>query len=252
MSGPLAPIVEIFASIQGEGIFVGMPQIFVRFAGCDLDCLYCDTEYAKQIPEVCTFHLPSGDTTQLPNPVSITQLRTTIDELINRDHFLDTLTLTGGEPLLHPQYIAGLAQSYADEPMTIYLETAGHLPQALAAVSNVVDVVAADIKLPSTLATIVSYDDMREFWKLAIDSDAFAFAKMVLTDAVTENDLIEAGEQLGDLLYDSIPLILQPVTPSAKVQPPSWDDLWRLTHVATHWFYPVRVIPQCHRLIGAR
>ena len=252
MSGPLAPIVEVFASIQGEGIFVGMPQIFVRFPGCDLDCLYCDTEHAKQIPETCALHLPSGDTTQLPNPVSITDLRAAIDELIECDPFLESLALTGGEPLLYPQFIAELAQSYADEPMTTYLETAGHLPEALAGVIAVVDVIAADIKLPSTLTTAVPYDTMREFWQLAELSEAFAFAKMVLTDAVTETDLIEAGRELGELLYDSIPLILQPCTPSERAQPPPWDELWRLTHVATHWFHPVRVIPQCHHLLGAR
>ncbi len=252
MNEPLAPIVEIFASIQGEGIFVGMAQIFVRFAGCDLDCLYCDTEYAKQVPAACTLHLPSGDTEQLPNPLSITDLRAAIDRLIKPDPFIESLALTGGEPLLHPEFIVALAKTYADEPMSIYLETAGHLPEALAFVIAVVDVIAADIKLPSTLATPVSYDDMRDFWALAAISKAFAFAKMVLTDVVTETDLIEAGRELGELLYDKTPLVLQPCTPSERAQPPAWDELWRLTHVATHWFHPVRVIPQCHHLLGAR
>ena len=44
-----APIVEIFSSIQGEGLLVGRRQIFVRFAGCNLDCNYCDTEDSKSV-----------------------------------------------------------------------------------------------------------------------------------------------------------------------------------------------------------
>ena len=252
MNEPLAPIVEIFASIQGEGIFVGMPQIFVRFAGCDLDCLYCDTEYAKQIPEACTLHLPSGDPTELPNPVSIPALRAAIDALVQCAPVLESRSLPGGEPLLHPEFIVALARTYADEPMSIYLETAGHLPDALAFVIPVVDVIAADIKLPSTLTTPVPYKTMRDFWAIADFYEPFAFAKMVLTDAVTETDLIEAGRELGELLYDKTPLILPPCPPSERAQPPPWAALWRLPQVAPPWFPPVRVIPQCHHLLGAR
>lgn len=40
-------IAEVFPTIQGEGIFSGVPALFVRLAGCNLKCFYCDTEYAQ-------------------------------------------------------------------------------------------------------------------------------------------------------------------------------------------------------------
>jgi len=39
---------EIFLSIQGESTFAGLPCAFIRLAGCNLDCVYCDTAYAAQ------------------------------------------------------------------------------------------------------------------------------------------------------------------------------------------------------------
>ena len=43
-----APIIEVFSSIQGEGLLIGRRQIFVRFAGCNLNCNYCDTPESRK------------------------------------------------------------------------------------------------------------------------------------------------------------------------------------------------------------
>jgi len=78
-------IVEMFPAIQGEGHFVGTPAVFVRFAGCNLDCEFCDT------PQKITaaFFLTAKE------------LAEEVVFLCNRGGFsIRHLVFTGGEPLL--------------------------------------------------------------------------------------------------------------------------------------------------------
>lgn len=96
---------EIFRSIQGEGTRAGLPCVFVRLAGCNLRCSWCDTAYAF-----------AGGT------------RMTLDEIVNRVTQLDCnlVELTGGEPLLQPASLP-LMTRLADLGHTVLLETGGSL-----------------------------------------------------------------------------------------------------------------------------
>ena len=101
---------EIFYSIQGESSFIGRPSAFIRLAGCDLRCTYCDTEYAfKEGREM-----------------SIPQILAAVSA------FPVTLVLvTGGEPMLQPD-TGELLRVLLDGGYTVCLETGGHRPvQAL-------------------------------------------------------------------------------------------------------------------------
>lgn len=97
-------ITEIFFSIQGESSFAGLPCIFVRTTGCDLRCVWCDSEY--------TF---TGGTEM------------SLDEILERvrSYPRRLVELTGGEPLLQKD-IHKLAAQLLDEGYQVMIETGGH------------------------------------------------------------------------------------------------------------------------------
>ena len=98
-------ISEIFYSIQGEGELVGVPSVFVRTAGCNLRCAWCDTPYASWNPE--------GDELSIE----------TIVERV-REHPARHVVLTGGEPMI-AKGIHALADALREAGLHITIETAG-------------------------------------------------------------------------------------------------------------------------------
>ena len=84
-------IAEVFYSLQGEGILTGMPSAFIRFAGCNLNCAWCDTSYASWDPE-------SKEWTEEAVLSEIEKYNT------------EYVVLTGGEPTIHAEMPA-LTQS---------------------------------------------------------------------------------------------------------------------------------------------
>lgn len=94
---------EIYASVQGESSFVGLPCTFVRTTGCNLRCRWCDTPDAF-----------GGGT------------RMTRAEVLERALSFDTplVELTGGEPLLQPEVLP-LMTELCDAGRTVLIETSG-------------------------------------------------------------------------------------------------------------------------------
>jgi 7-carboxy-7-deazaguanine synthase len=103
---PTLKIVEIFASLQGEGLRQGAPTIFVRFSGCNLKCSFCDTRYAWEGGTDITTAQALGEVRKIRH-----RLKT------------EWICLTGGEPLL--QNVSSLVEDLREEGMKIQVETNG-------------------------------------------------------------------------------------------------------------------------------
>jgi organic radical activating enzyme len=252
VSEPSAPLHEVFFSVQGEGLWVGVPQVFVRVAGCDLACWYCDTAAARRVSPEWAADLPGWERRVGTNPVTVGRLGALLDEWLALPErpAVHSLALTGGEPLLYPDFVAALGQALGERRLPLYLETGGHHPQELARVIRWVDYLALDYKLPSTLPEPIPAAVLARSAHAAAAGQFFV--KMVVTDRIGEEELEQACAALAEAAPRAM-LVLQPVTGcSAAGGPPSADQLLAWQGLAGRYLPEVRVIPQCHRLLGVR
>jgi 7-carboxy-7-deazaguanine synthase len=115
-------IIEIYRSIQGESSFAGLPCIFVRLAGCNLRCVWCDSEY--------TF---TGG-----KKMSIEEVEYAVAGLSSAG----LVEITGGEPMLQEGELVPLMESLLARGYTLLLETSGERPLETVppAVHKIVDV----------------------------------------------------------------------------------------------------------------
>lgn len=144
-------VTELFASIQGESHWAGYPCTFVRLTGCNLDCTYCDTRYARD----------GGRELEVAAVVSAV-----------RDAGLAMVEVTGGEPLCQPA-APDLLGALCREGFRVLLETNGSLP--LEPVPPAVCVVM-DLKTPGS-----GMADRNRWENLALLKAADE-VKLVLTD----------------------------------------------------------------------
>ena len=125
-------VVEKFVSVNGEGPLSGQLVVFIRFAGCNLNCSYCDTTWANK--EDANYDNMSS--TSIYKYIKSTKIR--------------NVTLTGGEPLLQEGIIELLTVLSKDSSIHIEIETNGSIP--LDKFSNIENPPSfnMDYKLPSS------------------------------------------------------------------------------------------------------
>lgn len=238
-------LAEIFSSAQGEGLFLGCRQIFLRFPGCNLSCAYCDTKLPDR-PEYCRVELVpgNGEFTLIPNPLSIDQIVGYVNSFQPSRHH--SVSITGGEPLLYADFLKELIPLLPVTRKGVFLETNGSLPEQLEKVIDLVDIIAMDIKIPSATGLLPLWDEHAEFLKIAAGKETFV--KVVITGTTVVDEIavvVSLLERAGDL-----PLILQPVTPVNGILPVSPGHALRLQSFALTRLSDVRIIPQTHRIAG--
>lgn len=227
-----AYISEIFSSLQGEGIYLGQPQIFVRFAGCNLRCTYCDT--------------PESLSTEKSAVMSLEEVLEKICQLHQQKKH-ESVSLTGGEPLLQAAFLKHLLPHIQALGLKTYLETHGGLPEALRHVIEHVDIVAMDIKMPSSISREL-WKEHEEFLKI---SGPKAFVKIVVTEATSDAE-IEQALALVRRVHAATPVVLQPVTPIQGVVPPSEEKILAWRHSGLAQLRDVRIQGQMHPIWGVR
>jgi organic radical activating enzyme len=157
------------------------------------------------------------------------------------------ITLTGGEPLLYPDFILELS-SMCREP--IYLETNSIFWQHAKQVKDVIDIAACDIKLPehgSSLDYTTLLKDELQTIKIFNDRGISVFVKMTIMRETCQESLIPPLIALSEINPDLL-LVLQPVTPlNRRTFPPSNQQLLDLMDTAANYLNYVRLIPQVHK-----
>ena len=207
-------ISEIFLSIQGEGVLTGLPTTFVRTSGCNMECDWCDTAYARDEE--------SGK-------------KMSIDEIMVKikANGVYHVCLTGGEPLLQEDSL-DLVKILADEGYFVSIETNGSLPiDDFIALDPSKVTVCMDIKCPSSGMT--EYNKIENLAKLRPTDEL----KFVIKDGKD----FEFTRKILMAHKTQCQIIFQPVYGS--------DPKWLTEMVLQSGLkaYGVRVMLQVHKLI---
>lgn len=208
-----AKINEIFFSLQGEGPYQGVPQVFIRFSGCNMECVYCDTAHAYY-------------------------KEYTADELISEIPRVDmhSISITGGEPLCQSDFLVEFLPGLNNR---IYLETNGILSRELKLILPYTDIISMDFKFPSSTGEMSLWDEHREFLEIAREKEVFV--KAVITDNTVVGDLQTAL----DIMDPFILLVLQPAGASV-------GKLLEFKKIALQKLKRAEIIPRMHKALGIK
>ena len=229
-------ISEIFSSLQGEGPYLGVQQIFVRFGRCNMHCGYCD-ELDK---------MKSGAFDVMP----MDSLLESIAQFEKDKGPHHSVSLTGGEPLFYAPFLRTFLPELKSRGFTTYLETNGTLPGALASVIDFCDIIAMDIKPPSSTGDKDFWDEHEAFLKIASQKDVFV--KVVVTPE-TKAEEIRLSAEITARSNPKSPFIFQPLSDPFGINSKSLELIeTEFLSIARAHLEDVRVIPQMHKIWGVR
>jgi len=246
MPDKLGNIIEVFPSVQGEGYQMGVMQLFVRFAGCNLHCRFCDTASSWDIPKQFPIYpWPGGRQILLANPVSPDRLFETIDQMYPLKAF-HSISFTGGEPLYQHEFILPLMEKFHQSGKKIFVESNGTLPDEIKTLMDKVSFWSLDLKLSRAWgikgAVIGKH---RKCLQLLPPSKTYL--KLVLDSNDDPNEILE---DLSKIPISEFAVALQPFY-DGGISHFDWDCNSILEWIAllTPIFAQVRWIPQIHKLL---
>ena len=228
-----APIIEIFSSLQGEGLLIGKRQIFVRFAGCNLNCNYCDTKNSI-----------SQDSGKLMTPEEVIS---EINKILTPD--CNTISFTGGEPALYPEFINEVSKL---TDLNIMLETNGTLLHNINLIDKL-DIVSLDIKLPEhfdgNFKENIFLNEIKSL-NLLIKKCINVYCKVVIVPSLKIESFEEVIKKLSKNIENenNLQVIIQPSSPLND-----WHNLssrlFAYSELAGKYF-EVSTIPQIHKILN--
>lgn len=239
-------LTEVFSSIQGEGLYCGCRQIFIRLADCNLSCAYCDTDYTKASLFQLETAPGSGFFTAVENPpVRDVFLPTLIHWLAALPGAHHSFSITGGEPLCQTEALRWWLPQLR-ELLPVHLETNGTLPAALGPLLPWCDFISMDIKLTSVTSVATPWELHRDF--LALATQCACQVKAVIGPKTSKEEVLMVAELMRDIA-SGVTLILQPLTIN---ECPAVSPQQLLEHqaAAAAVHSRTRIIPQMHRFMA--
>ena len=177
------------------------------------------------------------------NPLNAAQVAEVI-KIFSDDVPTHSVSFTGGEPLLHWQFIRDVAGIVKNFGVKIFLETNGTLADELIKISDAVDIISMDIKISHVGRNLFPLHE--KFLRVAREKDLYA--KIVVTGDTTSEEFLAAVKLVANV-DPKILLIIQPVTPVNGVSAASAEKILSLQAAALRQIKNVRVIPQTHKFI---
>lgn len=238
---------EVFCSFQGEGLFAGRRHLFLRMAGCNLRCGYCDTPESLERTISCRVHELEGSERDVPNPLDVRGVAAIIDRFLGACG-VHALAITGGEPLVQSAFLAELLRE-ARPPLPVLLETNGTYPERLPDLLPLIDIVSMDLKLPSNSGEPPLWEKHREFLSKSLEK--IVYVKVPVDEATVDEEVRTAARLVAEA-DRRVVFFLQPILSATNEMQVSPRRLESFYDIATRELADVRVMPQAHKTLGVR
>jgi 7-carboxy-7-deazaguanine synthase len=221
-------------------------QIFLRFGGCNLACIYCDTPQARRPAATCRVETVggTGEYEYVPNTLAVEDVVRMVKNLRLPGHH--SIAVTGGEPLVQADFLRDLLPALTADGHRVYLETNSTMPEELEGLTEHLEYVAADIKLSTSTGEPERFEVNLEFLKRC--EVPYLFVKLVVTHETDIEELVTAVKLVRDSGRKPV-VVIQPATGRRGEVEVGGAVLLDMQKRALEVCGDVRVIPRVHQFL---